>query len=191
MGGSYFGDAATFLIKTLFDLYILIVMLRFLFQVTRADFYNPLSQFVVKATNPPLRPLRRIVPGVAGIDMSSVVLMLLLKVAELWLVLGIGGVSPQVPGLLVLGVAQLLSLAVYVFMVSVFVQVILSWVSPQAYNPVVSLIHSLNQPLIGPARRLIPSLSGIDFSPIAVIIGLQLVLMLVVAPLTDLGRGLL
>ncbi|MDX1432112.1 MAG: YggT family protein [Gammaproteobacteria bacterium] len=191
MGGNYVGNAATFLIGTLFFLYILIVMLRFLLQLVRADFYNPVSQFLVKATQPPLSVLRRIVPGLAGIDLSSVVLMLALKFIELWLIFEILGRAPGVGGLLVLSIAELLALLINVFVFSILIQVIISWINPGSYNPVMSLLHSLNEPLLAPARRIIPPISGLDLSPIAVLIGLQLVSILLVAPIRDMGRAMI
>ena len=191
MGGSYVGNAAEFLIKTLFGLYILIVMLRFLLQWVRADFYNPVSQFLLKATQPPLAPLRRIIPGFAGLDLAAVVFMLVLKFVELWLVTGLQGYPPQVGALAMLSIADLLGLLVNVFIFSILIQVIISWVSPGMYNPVMGLLHSLNEPLLAPARRIIPPVSGLDLSPIAVIIFLQLVSMLAVAPIRDLARAML
>lgn len=188
MGNSYVGNAGTFLISTLFGLYILIVMLRFLLQLVRADFYNPISQFVVKATDPPLRPLRRHVPGLAGIDLSTLVLMLGLKIVELWLTFRVSGQSAQFAGLLIISVAELLSLALNVFLVSILIQVVLSWVNPGAYNPATKLLYSLNEPLLTPARRLIPPISGLDLSPIVVLIAIQLIKILVVAPIVDMGR---
>ncbi len=191
MGGSYVGNAATFLIETLFGLYILIVMLRFLLQWVRADFYNPVSQFILKATQPPLTPLRKIIPGFAGLDLAAVVFMFTLKFLELWLVTGLLGIAPQFGGLAMLSIADLLGLLVNVFVFSILIQVIVSWISPGAYNPVMGLLHSLNEPLLGPARRMIPPISGLDLSPIAVIIVLQLVSMLAVAPIRDLARSML
>lgn len=191
MGNSYVGNAGTFLISTLFGLYILLVMLRFLLQLVRADFYNPISQFVVKATDPPLRPLRRHVPGLAGIDLSTLVLMLGLKIVELWLTFKVSGQSAQFAGLLIISVAELLSLALNVFLVSILIQVVLSWVNPGAYNPATKLLYSLNEPLLTPARRLIPPISGLDLSPIVVLIAIQLIKILVVAPIVDMGRTLL
>lgn len=191
MGGSYVGNAATFLIETLFGLYILVVMLRFLLQWVRADFYNPISQFIVKATQPPLRPLRQIIPGASGVDLASVVLMMILKFVELWLVTRLLGISPSIAGLSMLSFAELLGLLVNVFVFSILIQVIISWVNPGVYNPVTSLLHSLNEPLLAPARRLIPPISGLDLSPIAVIIGLQLVSMLLVAPIRDAARAMM
>lgn len=187
----YAGNAATFLISTLFGLYLLAVMLRFLFQLTRADFYNPISQFIVRVTNPLLLPLRRVVPGVAGIDLASIILMLVLQVLELFLTYWISGYSPHLVGLSVLAIGKLLALAFNVFFFSILIQVIISWVNPSAYNPIISLLYSLNEPLLAPARRLIPPISGLDLSPLVVIIALQLASYLVVAPISDMGRGLL
>jgi YggT family protein len=191
MGGSYVGNAATFLIETVFFLYILIVMLRFLLQWVRADFYNPVSQFIVKATQPPLTPLRRIIPGFAGVDLAALVFMFVLKFVELWLITGLLGISPQIGGLAMLSIAELLGMLVNVFIVSIVIQVVISWVNPGMYNPVMGLLHSLNEPLLAPARRIIPPISGLDLSPIVVIVGLQLVSMLAVAPIRDLAWSVL
>jgi YggT family protein len=191
MGGSYVGNAATFLIETLAGLYILIVMLRFLLQWARADFYNPVSQFIVKATQPPLAPLRRIIPGFAGLDLAALVFMFVLKFIELWLITTLLGIAPQVGGLAILSVAELLGLAINVFIFSILIQVVISWVNPGMYNPVMGLLHSLNEPLLAPARRVIPPISGLDLSPIVVIICLQLASMLAVAPIRDLAHSML
>jgi YggT family protein len=192
MGNSYLGEATGFLITTVFDLYILVVMLRFLFQLVRVDFYNPVSQFVVKLTTPPLRVLRRFIPGYGGIDLASIVLMLGLKLVERWLVLGIQGVAAGPSALGVLAVAELLDLLLDIFVVSVLAQVILSWVGPpSASNPLIGLLRDLNEPVMRPARRLLPPVSGWDLSPILVLIALQVLSILVVSPIRDLGLGLL
>ena len=191
MGGPYVGNAATFLIQTLFGLYILIVMLRFLLQWARADFYNPVSQFIVKATQPPLAPLRRIIPGLGGLDMAALLFMFVLKFVELWLVVELDGRSAPIGALAVLSVAGLLGLAIRVFMFSILIQVVISWVNPGMYNPLMGLLHSLTEPLLAPARRVIPPISGLDFSPIAVIICLYLATMLVEAPIRDLAISMM
>lgn len=190
-GGGYFGNAAIFLIQTAFDVYILIVMVRFLLQVVRADFYNPVSQFLVKATSPVLVPLRRVVPGMWGIDFASVVLMLVLQLAKLILVGSIKGYAFQPMGLLVLSVAELVSLGLNVFFFSILIQVILSWVSPGNYNPMTALLYSLNEPLLAPARRMLPPMGGLDLSPLVVGVAIKLVEMTFVAWLADTGRGML
>jgi YggT family protein len=189
--GGYFTEALVFLIGTLFGLYLVVVALRFLLQCVRADFYNPVSQFLVTVTNPPLRLLRRFVPGYAGIDLSAVVLMFALKVTEIALIglIAIGRL-PAPAGLAVLACAELLELAVYIFIFAVLVQVVISWVNPGAYNHVTVILYRLTEPLLRPARRLVPPISGLDLSPIVVLIGLQMIIILVVKPLSHLARML-
>lgn len=186
MGSNYVTNPLEFLVNVAFGLYILVVMLRFLLQWVRADFYNPISQFLVKATNPPLLPLRRIIPGVAGIDMASVVLMLALQMLNLFLVALLRDAAIGLLGLLVLSVAELLALLINVFLFSILIVVILSWVNPGAYNPATSLLVSLTEPLMRPARRMIPPISGIDLSPLVVLVVLQILKMLLIPPLLGL-----
>jgi YggT family protein len=188
--GNYAGNAGVFLIQTLFGMYLVAVMLRFLLQLTRADFYNPVSQFLVKVTNPPLIPLRRVIPGFMGIDMAAVVLLLAIQAVELVLVGLVQGFSLGIPGLMVLTVAGLLNLLLDVYFFTILIQVILSWVNPGGYNPAVALLYALNEPILGRARRLIPPISGFDLSPILVFVLIQLIRMLFISPLSDMGRNL-
>jgi YggT family protein len=190
MGGSYAGNAGVFLVQTLFGLYIGAIMIRFLLAMVRADFYNPISQFLVKITNPPLVPLRRILPAILRLDTASIVLMLALQMGELVLIGAIKGFGFHPLGLVVMAVAELISLVFTIYFVTILIQVVLSWVSPGGYNPAVSLLYSLNEPLLGRARRILPPIHGFDLSPILVIIALQLAKILVVAPLADLGSHL-
>lgn len=190
MGGGYLGNAGAFLIQTVFGLYILAVMLRFLLQVVRADYYNPLSQFLVKITAPVLTPLRRLIPGILGLDMAAVVLMLVLQFVELVLMLLIKGTAFQPLGLLVLSITELLQLGYYIFLFAIIIQAILSWVHRSAYNPITAMMHQLTEPLLGPARRLLPPISGMDLSPLIVLVALQLAAMLLLDPLRDLGWAL-
>ena len=190
MGGSYAGNAGVFLIQTLFGLYIGAVMIRFVLAVVRADFYNPISQFLVKVTNPPLVPLRRLIPSVGKLDLASIVLMLVLQMLELFTIGLIKGVSFHPLGLGVLALGELLSLLVQIYFFTILIQVVLSWVSPGGYNPAVALLYSLNEPVLGRARRLLPPIHGFDLSPIVAMIVLQLLTILLIAPITDLGRGL-
>lgn len=184
-------EALIYLVSTLIGLYLLAVLLRFLLQWVRADFNNPLSQFVVTVTNPLLRPLRRYVPGYRGLDLSSLLLMLLLKMLEVLLVALIAtGRVPAPAGILVLGAAGLLQFTLYVFLIAVLIQVVLSWVSPGAYNPATVILYRLTRPLLERAQRLLPPVGGLDFSPILVLIGLQLAQILVCKPLLAAGQRL-
>jgi YggT family protein len=185
----YFSQAAIFLVGVLFYLYILVVLLRFLLQWARADFYNPVSQFVVRATNPVLVPMRRVIPGVGGVDLAAVVLMLALKVTELVLVGALGGGMPGGAGLVFVALGELLNMAINLYIFTILVEVIISWVNPGLYNPVTALIYRLNEPLVRPARRLIPPMGGLDLSPLVVLIALQLAKILLVAPLLGAAGG--
>ena len=191
MAGGYFSDASLFLVDTALGLYSLIVLLRFLLQLTRADFYNPLSQFIVKATNPPLVRLRQIVPGLWGIDLAAVILLVILEGLRLGLTALLLGHTPHFAGVVVLSIAELLKLTVYVIVFSIFVRALLSWVSGRVHHPMAKLLSSFTEPLLAPARRLLPATGGLDLSPIIVFIALMLVLKLLVQPLLDAGRMLL
>lgn len=182
MDGSYITNPLVFLVQVIFGAYILIVMLRFLLQLVKADFYNPVSQFVVKVTTPPLRPLRRMIPGIAGLDIASIILMWLLKSLELALIMMIGGLGTSLLSALIWSIPELISLFINVFLFAILIQVIISWVNPGGYNPVIGLLYSLTEPLLGPARRIVPPISGLDLSPMLVMIGLVLLKMLLLPP---------
>jgi YggT family protein len=182
MDGNYLIRPLIFLIQVGFGLYTLAVMLRFLLQAVRADFHNPVSQFVVRITAPLLKPLRRVVPAVRGYDLASLTLAWLLKALELSIIGALIGAS-AFPATLVWAVPALVSLVINIFLFAILIVVILSWINPQGYNPALVILHRLTAPLLEPARRLIPSIGGIDLSPMLVMVGLYLLEMLVVPPL--------
>lgn len=183
MSGSYLTNPTVFLIQTLFGLYILVVAIRFLLQWLRADFYNPLSQFVVKLTSPVLSPLRRLIPGYGGLDLAALVLAWLLKSIELALLALVVGVNASLFGALVWSIPALVELFINIFLFAILIRVILSWVNPDPYNPAITLLSRLTDPIMRPAQRLIQPIGGIDLSPIVVIMGLVLLEMLLVPPL--------
>jgi YggT family protein len=172
-------DAASLIVQVVFGLYILAVLLRFVMQLTRADFYNPIAQFVVTLTNPPLKPLRRLIPGLFGIDVASLLLLFALQYLEIATLLWIRGVAADPLALLLPTVIELVRLTIYVFLFAILIRVVLSWVSPYGLhqNPAGSLLISLSEPLLRPARRWIPAMGGLDLSPIAVLVLLQLLLL--------------
>ena len=190
MDNQYFAASAIFLIQTVFGLYLLAVMLRLLLQWVHADFYNPVSQFIVKITNPPLRPLRRVIPGWGGIDLASVLLLIVLQMVELFLVNTTLGRAFGVSGLFLASIAELLELLINIFIGAILIQVILSWVAPGNYNPLIGLVHRIAEPTLAPARRIIPTFSGIDLSPLAALVVLQLLKFLLVSPIANFARQL-
>lgn len=178
-------NAGVFLVSTIFGLYILAVMLRLILQIVRADFYNPVSQFIVKVTNPPLKPLRRFIPGFAGIDMASVLVMLVLQMLETFIITAIRNFpAPDLLGLIIYSLVELVSLGFYVFLFSIFILAILSWINPGAYNPVSNLLNQIAAPVLRPARKFLPPMSGLDLSPLVAMVGLWLVKLLLLDPLS-------
>lgn len=190
MGSSYLTNPVVFLLDTVFSLYILAVMLRFLLQWVKADFRNPVAQALVKITNPPLKPLRRFIPGLAGIDLASVVLMLVVQAIALMVIGAVVGAQLGALALVVMSAGELLALLINVFLFSILIQVIISWVNPGTYNPVMGMLYSLNEPILGPARRVIPPIGGLDLSPLVAAVGLQVLKMLLIPPIQHLAASL-
>lgn len=185
---SYLSSAGVFLIQTIFGIYLIIVMLRFIMQLVRADFYNPLSQFIVKATTPPLKQLRRFIPGLMGIDMASVVLLISIKTMEIFLIGLLPGFPEMQPlGIFMLAIVGLLKLAVYIFIFSIVIMAIISWIAPGTYNPVAALVNQITEPVIRPFRRYIQPMAGLDLSPLVAIVVLWLVMILLISPLVGIA----
>lgn len=185
---SYLSEPLVFLVEVLFGLYIIVVMLRFLFQLLRVDFYNPISQAIVKLTNPPLRILRRAIPSIGKIDTSSIILMLVLQYIAYVLIMLIVGAQLLPLALLFLSIIELLNHAFNIFIFSIIILAILSWVSsPYQQNPITPLLEQLTRPVMRPARRLIPPVGGIDLSPMAVLIALFFFKLLLIPPLKGLA----
>lgn len=186
--------AAVYILQTIGSLYLLIVLLRFILQLVRADFYNPLSQFIVRATHPLLKPLRKVIPSVAGLDLASLVLAILVQLVLMALtlmLLGYGLENP--PQLLVWSIIGVTALFLKVFFFALIISVILSWVAQGSHNPTAMLINQICEPLLSPIRRILPSMGGLDLSPIVAFLLLNLIDMLVIrnlAVMTGMYKGL-
>ena len=172
-------NAGSYLISTIIGLYIIIVLLRFLLQLVKADFYNPVSQFIVKATSPVLIPMRRFIPGLFGLDIASLLLAYGLQCLENFLLFTLRDIPLSPFFILWHSIGSLLTLFLYIYFFAILVQVIISWVSPGTYNPATALIHQITEPVMRPARRLLPPVSGFDLSPIVVFIVLNILIMFV------------
>lgn len=173
-------EIGSLILQTLGSLYLLVVVLRFLLQLARADFYNPMSQFIVKVTNPPLLPLRRVIPGVMGIDLAAVVLALLVQfvIIELGALILLGGLINPLYALLWSAIG-LLALTANIYFWALLIMVIASWVAPQSANPALRLVHQLVEPVMAPFRKIMPDLGGIDISPIFAFLALNIVQVLI------------
>lgn len=170
-------EALIYILQTLGQLYLMVALLRFIAQLVRADFYNPLCQFTVKATQPLLAPLRRIIPSVAGIDLAGLVLVLLLQFVLIAVVLSLAGVSVVqiLPSVLAWTFISVASLFLKIFFYALIISVILSWVAPGSSNPGAQLTYQICEPLLAQIRKLLPDLGGIDISPIFAFIAINLI----------------
>jgi YggT family protein len=173
-----FASALHFLLVTIFNLLTMLFLLRFIMQLFRVPFNNPLAYMVVSLTDFAVKPVRKIIPSWGKLDLSTLFLALLaqflLQLSLLWLrdfPLSVAGDSvwAGVVGMSFLG---LLRTALDVFFYAILLQVILSWVNP--HTPITSVLDSLTRPILAPIQRLLPMASGIDFSPIVALIFLQM-----------------
>ena len=175
--------AAIFVIQTLGSLYLLIVLLRFILQLVRANFYNPLCQFTVKATQPLLKPLRRVIPSLFGLDMSSLVLAIVVQMVIFAVVLTLSYMSFNILGLLLWAIIGVTALFLKVFFFAMIISVILSWVAPGSVSPGAELVNQITEPALAPFRRFLPSMGGLDISPILAFMVIQLIQSFVIPPL--------
>ncbi|MGL6027559.1 MAG: YggT family protein [Vibrio sp.] len=167
-------NSMSFLINTLFDLYIMVVILRIWLQAARADFYNPFSQFIVKVTQPVVGPLRRMIPSLGSIDLATVLfayLLCVLKYVALVLIASSGAVSFSAD-FLYLGLLSLIKAAGGLLFWVLLIRAILSWVS-QGRSSIEYVFHQLTEPMLAPIRRILPAMGGFDFSVLVLFIALQ------------------
>lgn len=166
--------ALIFIVNIVFSLYIAALYLRIILQYLRADYYNPAVQFIVKITDPVVKPLRRLIPGWAGWDVAALLIAILCAAVNIWVIHLLAGYRIEgmtFPRDIAL---KLLAVLLNLYIVTILVQVLLSWINPRQYNPLAVLLWRMNEPLLRPVRRLIPPLGGtFDLSPLIVIIILE------------------
>ena len=161
-----------FLLDTLFNFSLMVVILRIWLQWVRADFYNPLSQFTVKATQPILAPLRRMIPSIGGLDLAAVVLALVVALLKYTTLKLLGMIQADWLGLLMVSGLLVLKQAGSLLFWMLVARALLSWVS-QGRSPIDYVLTQLTEPLLSPIRRIIPAMGGLDFSVLVLFIGLQ------------------
>lgn len=183
----HLANAGALIVQALFGLVIGLFFFRFLMQGLRVDFRNPLSQFVYKLTNPVLMPLQKAVPVTKGWNLAALLVTFLLTLLETWLLYRLAGLGLPLPALLVIALALLIQFIATALLWMIVIRAVLSFVSPDPYNPVVQMLYRLSDPILKPFQRLIPPIGGLDISPIFAVLALQLVRMLVAAPLIDVG----
>jgi YggT family protein len=175
-------DASVFLVKTLSSLILLLFLLRLLLQWARADFFNPLSQFVFRATNPLVAPLQRIVPRSRFADLPTLIILLVLCALATQLLVVIAGVSYGAATLGLYVVLRLLNLLIWLYIVSILVEVVVSLIGQGGYNPIVRVLHDINRPVLGVFRSFIPTFGNFDLAPLVALILLQTAAILLPLP---------
>lgn len=186
----YVANAAQILIEFIFSILVGLVVLRVLLQLVRANFHNPICQFLYKATNPVLMPLRKVIPAWRRLDIAGIVLAWLLLLLKRVLIFAMITALPSFAGLAVIALADLIGFTLIVVLVLIIVRVILSFLSNDSYHPLVPLVFQLTEPILKPVRKRMPAPGGLDLSPMIVLLAIFLLQALVVAPLLDLGLRL-
>ena len=181
-------DTSQFLIKTLFDLYTLVILLRLILQWVGVHPQNQIAQFIYKVTQPLVGPAQRFIPRYHGIDFPVVLVLIVTQMIKLTLLqLLTLHQFPHILGLIVLAFADVLVQTINLFFYAIIAWVILSWVAPQTPSPISDILYRLTSPILMPIQRFIPIISGIDLSPIAAMIILYALYLLIAAPLVQIG----
>jgi YggT family protein len=166
-------QAIYFIVKTLAQLYLLLLLLRFWLPWLRADFRNPIAQGILRFTSPLILPLRRFVPSISRLDTATVLVAFVIQFLTLLLLLSITNRIVDPLPVAVTAVVELVILSLNLFFFAILIRIILSWVAPHNYNPITALLSTLSEPVLRPFRRLIPPIGGLDVSPIFAIILIQ------------------
>ncbi|MCG7535210.1 YggT family protein [Pseudoalteromonas sp. OOF1S-7] len=171
-------NAMQFLVGIIFDLFLMVVLLRFWLQLVKADFYNPLSQAVIKATSFAVNPLRKLIPGFGGLDLASLILALLVGFAKMSVLMLMFGGYWDAMGAAISGALTVVKEAFSLVFWILIIRAILSWVA-QGYNPIAAVFDQLTEPMLRPIRKVIPPLGGLDLSILVLLIGMQFLQILV------------
>ena len=188
MSDTYLTNALIFLLSTLTAFCTYILLCRFILQMLNVDFFNPVSQAIVRMTDPPLNPLRRLLPFSKKYDFAAFLIAFSFQLLHVAVAALLYKSNINLGGTILIGLANTLHKMLNLFTFSILGYVLISWLSHGGYNPFLDLIKSISLPLLSRTRRLLPSLGGLDFSPMLAIILLQLIIMLVIIPLRDFGR---
>ncbi|MEQ8858309.1 MAG: YggT family protein [Pseudomonadales bacterium] len=162
-------DALNYAISFILQIVCFVFVARFLLQACRVDFYNPISQGLVKVTDPVLKPVRLVLPAYRNLDFAAflgavvaqIVLMMALSALQ-------GGYTGGIGTIVLAGILQVILLIIRIFWWSILIVIIAGWIAPGTYHPALALLGQITEPLLAPARRLLPAMGGLDFSPIVV-----------------------
>ena len=168
-------NALADIVHALFDVACFLFLARFILQASRADFYNPVSQGIVKVTDPLLRPLRMVIKGFRNFDIAAFVTAWVVQFVAYALITRMGGDQLPILSLAVLALYQVLQLLLLIYSGALIIVIVISWVAPGSYNPMAELLGQVTEPLLAPVRRFIPPVGGLDFSVMVVLLVLMLI----------------
>lgn len=189
---NYLNNGGAFLVESILGLYILFLLIRFWMHWTNADFRNPFGNFLVQISNPLLRPFHNMINTNRGFAYATLLMAMILMIVKVIILLILNQHAFAIAGVVMLAIAEIIKTSIYIFLGAMIIRVISSWITQHgSYNPIINIVHSLTEPLMAPARRIIPLISGIDLSPILVFIFLQLSLKIIVAPIFGLAYSML
>jgi YggT family protein len=180
-------EALLFLISTVFDMYLFLLVIRVLLAYAGANYFDPMTQFIIRCTDFAVKPLRRLIPNTRGIEVSTLVLILGIEFVKYLLIASVDISSITLPGLVIIAFADMLKIFLQTMFYAIIMQAILSWVQPG--SPVNGLLYKINAPIMRPIQRLCPAVGGVDISPIPAMILLQLLIIIIVNPLMGIGLG--
>ena len=180
-------QAALFLVTTLFNLYLWILMIRVILYWQRANYFNPLSQFILRTTDIFIKPIKRFVPTLKGIEVATIVVFVIVELLKLSLIFILVGIVPSPIILGIQFIADILSQILNLYFYLIIIIVIASWLGGIQQNPAIYLLNQITEPVLRLGRRIIPPIAGFDFSPIIIIIIIKLLDILVVMPLFQIG----
>ncbi len=170
-----FASAGAFIVQMIFGIYVLLIVLRFLMQVSGANYYNPLCQAVVKITGPAIRPFQNFFPTIKGVDTATLMVAIIIQIIALMLFMLLAGGDLFLFRYILWSMLGVVSLILDIYFFSLLIMVIASWIAPYSTHPALQLINQLSEPLCASVRKFLPPLGGIDFSPILVFIVIRLI----------------
>ena len=168
-------DPLTFVVTLVLRVAALLFLLRFVLQAVNASFYNPVSEGIVRFTSPVLDPVRKVLRPYRNLDFASFVMAWVMHMLAVTFHVWSAGLPIDIFAILTDGLHTTLSLVVGIFLVAIFVSILMSWIAPQVYSPAAIIARELAEPLLAPARRILPALGGIDLSPMITIVVLLLI----------------
>jgi YggT family protein len=185
---STLSEGLLFLINTLFDLFLFILVIRFILAWSSAHYFDPVTQVIVRLTDFLIKPLRRIIPNIYRFELATLLVILVLEFIKFETIALLSLGTPTLTGIIVLALADILKLFIQTFFYAILVQALMSWIMPN--SPINNVLYQVTAPIMRPFQRFIPLIGGVDISPIPAMIFLQLLIVMLVNPLMGLGLTL-